>query len=69
MSGKAETEEDQRHTCYMAAEATGGPGERTHLISNYTKENNYKSLAVERAALDTLESPLISAESFIRVHK
>ena len=53
----------------MAAEATGGLGERTHLISNYAKENNYRSLAVERAALDTLESPLISAESFIRVRK
>lgn len=69
VSGKAETEEDQRHTCYMAAEATGGPGGRTHLISNYTKENNYRSLVVERAALDTQESPLISAESFIRVRK
>ena len=53
----------------MAAGVTGGPGERTHLISNYTKENNCRSLAVERSALDILESALISAESFIRVHK
>ena len=53
----------------MAAGVTGGPGGRTHLISNYTKENNCRSLAVERSALDILESALISAESFIRVHK
>lgn len=66
---KLKTEEDQRHACYLAAGVTGGPGGRTHLISNYTKENNCRSLAVERAALDILESALISAESFIRVHK
>ena len=53
----------------MAAGVTGGPGGSTHLISNYTKENNCRSLAVERSALDILESALISAESFIRVHK
>ena len=71
MSGQAERgpEEDQRHACYLAAGVTGGPGGRTHLISNYTKENNCRSLAVERSALDILESALISAESFIRVHK
>nr|XP_058956333.1 uncharacterized protein LOC131783583 [Pocillopora verrucosa] len=66
---KLKTEEDQRDACYLAARVTGGPGERTHLISNYTKENNCRSLAVERSALDILESALISAESFIRVHK
>ena len=66
---KLKTEEDQRDACYLAAGVTGGPGGRTHLISNYTKENNCKSLAVERSALDILESALISAESFIRVHK
>ena len=53
----------------MAAGVTGGPGGRTHLISNYTKENNCRSLEVERSALDILESALISAENFIRVHK
>ena len=53
----------------MAARATGGPGGRTHLISNYTEENNCSSLAVERTALAILESALISAEIFIRVRK
>ena len=53
----------------MAARATGGPGGRTHLISNYTEENNCSSLAVERTALAILESTLISAEIFIRVRK
>ena len=52
----------------MATRATGGPGERIHLTPYYT-ENNYKSLAGVPTALDILESALISAESFVRVHK
>ena len=69
VSGQAETEEDQRHACYMAARATGGPGERIHLIPNYTEENNCRSLAGVPTALDILESALISVENFVRVHK
>lgn len=66
---KLKTEEDQRNACGMAAQVTGGAGGRTHLISNYTEENNNRSITVDRAALDILESALISAESFIRIRK
>ena len=66
---KLKTEEDQRNACGMAAQVTGGAGGRTHLISNYTEENNNRSITVDRAALDILESVLISAESFIRIRK
>ena len=52
-----------------AASATGGPGERTYFITNYTHENNKTSFAVERTALDILDSALMSAESFIRIRK
>lgn len=66
---KLKTEEDQRDACGMAARVTDGAGERTHLISNYTEENNNRSITVDRAALDILESALISAESFIQIRK
>ena len=52
-----------------ATSVTGGPGERTYFITNYTHENNKTSFAVERTALDILDSALISAESFIRIRK
>ena len=53
----------------MAAMATGGPGGRIHLISNFIEENNCRSHAGERTALDILESASISAESSVRVQK
>lgn len=66
---KLQTEEDRRKASDMAARATGGAGERTYLISNYINDNNSRSLAVDRTALDILDSALISAESFIRIRK
>ena len=53
----------------MAAMATGDPGERIHLISNFIEENNCRSHAGEWTALNILESASISAESFVRVQK
>ena len=62
-------EEHKKKASDEAGLATGGPGERTYFITNYTHENNEPSFAVERTALDILESALISAESFIRIRK
>ena len=63
------TEEDKWKAYDKACLTTGGPGERTYFIANYTPENNQTSFAVERTALDILDSTLLSAESFIRIRK
>ena len=64
-----ETEDLRKKASDQAGLATGGPGGRTYFITNYTRENNKTSLAMERTAFDILESALISAESFIRIRK
>ena len=63
------TEDLKKKASDEAGLATGGPGGRTYFITNYTHENNKTSFAVERTALDILDSALISAESFIRIRK
>lgn len=62
-------EEVKKKASEEAGLATGGPGGRTYFITNYTHENNKTSFAVERTALDILDSALVSAESFIRIRK
>ena len=62
-------EEVKKKASEEAGLATDGPGGRTYFITNYTHENNKTSFAVERTALDILDSALISAESFIRIRK
>ena len=63
------TAEERKKKASEAGLATGGPGGRTYFITNYTHENNEASFAVERTALDILDSALLSAESFIRIRK
>ena len=63
------TEDLKQKVSDEAGLATGGPGGRTYFITNYTHDNNKTSFAVERTALDILDSALISAESFIRIRK
>ena len=62
-------EEDKNNAFDMASWATGSSSERTFFIANYTYENNQKSSAVERTALDILDFALLSAERFIRITK
>lgn len=63
------TEDLKKKASDEAGLATGGPGGRKYLITNYTHENNKTSFTVERTALDILDSALISAESFVRICK
>ena len=63
------TEDLKKKASEEAGFATGGPSGGTYFITNYTHGNNKTSFAVERAALDILESALISAENFIRIRK
>ena len=63
------TEDLKKKASDEADLATGGPGGRKYFITNYTHENTKMSLAVERTALDILDSALISAGSFIRIRK
>lgn len=66
---KLTTEKLKKKASDEAALATGGPGGRTHFITNYTHENNETSFDVERTALDILDSALLSAESFIQIRR
>ena len=63
------TEKDKRKAFDKACQATGGPGDRTYFITNYTHERNETSFAVDLAALDILDSTLLSAERFILISK
>ncbi len=63
------TEEDKEKALNRARLTTGGPGERTYFIKNYTHNDNKTSFAVEQTALDILDSALFSAERFIRIRK
>ena len=64
-----ESEEDKEEAFEQASWATGSSGERTYFIANYTPEAPKQSLEVDRAALDILDSALLSAEGFIQIRK
>ena len=66
---KLKTEEDKEDAFEQASWATGSSSERTYFIANYIHENAEQSNEVDRAALDILDSVLLSAERFIRIRK
>ena len=59
---------DEDEAFAQASWATGSPRERTYFIANYIHDAK-RSLEVDRAALDILDSALLSAERFIRIRK
>ena len=61
--------EDKEEAFEQASWATGSSSERTYFIANYTHEASKQSLEVDRAALDILDSALLSAEGFIQTRK
>ena len=63
------SKEDKEEAFEQASWATGSSSERTHFIANYTNEAPKQSLEVDRAALDILDSALLSAEGFIQIRK
>jgi len=65
---KLEDKEDKDEAFEQASWATGSSSERTHFIVNYV-DNAKQSFEVDRAALDILDSALISAENFIQIRK
>lgn len=66
---KLTEESDKENAFDMASWATGSSSQRTYFIANYTQEQSEKSFAVDRAALDILDSALMSAERYIRICK
>lgn len=66
---KLTDESDKENAFDMASWATGSSSQRTYFIANYTQEQSEKSFAVDRAALDILDSALMSAERYIRICK
>ena len=62
-------EEEKGEAFEQASSATGSSSDRTYFIANYLHVDSEQSFEVDRTALDILDSVLISAESFIRVHK
>ena len=66
---KLKDEEEKEEAYEQASWATGSSSERTYFISNYLHVDSEQSFEVDRSALDILDSVLISAESFIRIHK
>lgn len=66
---KLKTDEDKEDAFEQASWATGSSSERTYFIANYLHANDKKSDVVDRAALDILDSVLLSAERFIRIRK
>lgn len=66
---KLKDEEEKDEAFEQASWATGSARDRTYFISNYLHVDSEQSIEVDRTALDILDSVLISAESFIRVHK
>ena len=63
------SEEDKETAFEQASWATGSSSERTYFIANYTLKAPKQSLEVDRAALDILDSALLSAEGFIQIRK
>jgi len=66
---KLKDEEDKEEAFEQASWATGSPGSRTYFIANYLHVDSEQSFEVDRAALDILDSVLLSAESFIQIRK
>ena len=66
---KLKDEKEKDDAFDQASWATGSPCEKTYFIANYTHAKAEQSDAVDRAALDILDSVLLSAERFIRIRK
>ena len=66
---KLKDKEDKDEAFDQASWATGSSCEKTYFIANYTHAKAKQSDAVDRAALDILDSVLLSAERFIRIRK
>ncbi|XP_058956292.2 uncharacterized protein [Pocillopora verrucosa] len=66
---KLKDKEDKDEAFDQASWATGSSSEKTYFIANYTHAKAKQSDAVDRAALDILDSVLLSAERFIRIRK
>ena len=66
---KLKDEKEKDDAFDQASWATGSSSEKTYFIANYTHAKDKKSDAVDRAALDILDSVLLSAERFIRIRK
>ena len=66
---KLKDKEDKDEAFDQASWATGSSSEKTYFIANYTHAKDKKSDAVDQAALDILDSVLLSAERFIRIRK
>lgn len=66
---KLQDKEDMDEIFREASWATGSSSEKTYFIANYTHAKAKQSDAVDRAALDILDSVLLSAERFIRIRK
>ena len=65
---KLKTKDDKDEAFDQASWATGSSSERTYFIANYIHDAK-PSLEVDRAALDILDSALLSAEGFIQIRK
>lgn len=66
---KLKDKDDKDEAFDQASWATGSSSEKTYFIANYTHAKAEQSDAVDRAALDILDSVLLSAERFIRIRK
>ena len=66
---KLKDKEDKDEAFDQASWATGSSSERTYFIANYLYADDERSFEVDRAALDILDSVLLSAERFIRIRK
>ncbi|XP_066025099.1 uncharacterized protein, partial [Pocillopora verrucosa] len=66
---KLKDEKEKDDAFDQASWATGSPCEKTYFIANYTHVRDKRSDAIDRAALDILDSALLSAERFIRIRK
>ena len=65
---KLKTKDDKDEAFDQASWATGSSSERTYFIANYIHDAK-PSLEVDRAALDILDSALLSAERFIQIRR
>ena len=66
---KLKTKDDKDEAFDQASWATGSSSERTYFIANYIHDATEQSFEVDRAALDILDSALLSAERFIQIRK
>lgn len=66
---KLKEKEDKDEAFDQASWATGSSSERTYFIANYIPDVPEESPETDRAALDILDSALLSAERFIQIRK